>query len=97
MKEESPWEGLTLNKCILVASFVALLSMGFQVFQGERRQNSEAGSCAASRVVPGSSLSWGVLGLETDPPLHTQGARDRNTELGQRGGGTSSAADHVAR
>ncbi|CAM2109360.1 unnamed protein product [Caretta caretta] len=33
MKEESPWEGLTLNKCILVASFVALLSMGFQVFQ----------------------------------------------------------------
>ncbi|XP_065278092.1 junctional sarcoplasmic reticulum protein 1 [Emys orbicularis] len=33
MKEEVPWEGLTLNKCILIASFVALLSMGFQVFQ----------------------------------------------------------------
>ncbi|XP_050790317.1 junctional sarcoplasmic reticulum protein 1 isoform X2 [Gopherus flavomarginatus] len=33
MKEEVPWEGLTLNKCILIASFVALLCMGFQVFQ----------------------------------------------------------------
>ncbi|KAG6934811.1 junctional sarcoplasmic reticulum protein 1 [Chelydra serpentina] len=33
MKEEIPWAGLTLNKCILIASFVALLSMGFQVFQ----------------------------------------------------------------
>ncbi|KAH1174688.1 hypothetical protein KIL84_008679 [Mauremys mutica] len=32
-KEEVPWEGLTLNKIILIASFVALLSMGFQVFQ----------------------------------------------------------------
>ncbi|XP_067413925.1 junctional sarcoplasmic reticulum protein 1 [Emydura macquarii macquarii] len=32
-KGEPPWDGLTLNKCILVASFVALLSMGFQVFQ----------------------------------------------------------------
>ncbi|XP_025969952.1 junctional sarcoplasmic reticulum protein 1 isoform X2 [Dromaius novaehollandiae] len=27
------WEGLTLNKCILVASFVALLSVSFQVLQ----------------------------------------------------------------
>ncbi|XP_062452191.1 junctional sarcoplasmic reticulum protein 1 isoform X2 [Rhea pennata] len=33
--EEEPliWEGLTLNKCILVASFVALLSVSFQVLQ----------------------------------------------------------------
>lgn len=29
------WEGLTLNKCILVASVVALLSVTFQVLQGE--------------------------------------------------------------
>uniref|UniRef100_A0A672UNB3 Junctional sarcoplasmic reticulum protein 1 n=1 Tax=Strigops habroptila TaxID=2489341 RepID=A0A672UNB3_STRHB len=29
------WEGLTLNKCILVASIVALLSVTFQVLQGE--------------------------------------------------------------
>lgn len=27
------WEGLTLNKCILVASIVALLSVSFQVLQ----------------------------------------------------------------
>lgn len=31
------WEGLTLNKCILVASVVALLSVTFQVLQGESR------------------------------------------------------------
>lgn len=29
------WEGLTLNKCILVASVVALLSVTFQLLQGE--------------------------------------------------------------
>lgn len=29
------WEGLTLNKCILVASIIALLSVSFQVLQGE--------------------------------------------------------------
>ncbi|XP_030075403.1 junctional sarcoplasmic reticulum protein 1 [Microcaecilia unicolor] len=28
MKEDMPWEGVTLNKCLIVASFVALLSMG---------------------------------------------------------------------
>uniref|UniRef100_A0A8C0JBA6 Junctional sarcoplasmic reticulum protein 1 n=1 Tax=Chelonoidis abingdonii TaxID=106734 RepID=A0A8C0JBA6_CHEAB len=52
MKEEVPWECLTLNKCILIASFVALLSMGFQVFQGERHQSSEAGSWATKVLAP---------------------------------------------
>ncbi|XP_074834147.1 junctional sarcoplasmic reticulum protein 1 isoform X2 [Carettochelys insculpta] len=32
-KEKTLWEGLTLNKCLLIATFVALLSLGFQVFQ----------------------------------------------------------------
>ncbi|XP_072834166.2 junctional sarcoplasmic reticulum protein 1 isoform X2 [Pogona vitticeps] len=32
-KDTVPWEGLTLNKCLLVASLVALLSVGCQVFQ----------------------------------------------------------------
>ncbi|XP_066491852.1 junctional sarcoplasmic reticulum protein 1 isoform X3 [Tiliqua scincoides] len=32
-KDTLPWEGLTLNKCILVASFIALLSVGCQVVQ----------------------------------------------------------------
>ncbi|XP_029466836.1 junctional sarcoplasmic reticulum protein 1-like isoform X2 [Rhinatrema bivittatum] len=32
-KADIPWEGVTLNKCLIVASFVALLSMGFQVLQ----------------------------------------------------------------
>nr|XP_033809722.1 junctional sarcoplasmic reticulum protein 1 [Geotrypetes seraphini]XP_033809723.1 junctional sarcoplasmic reticulum protein 1 [Geotrypetes seraphini]XP_033809724.1 junctional sarcoplasmic reticulum protein 1 [Geotrypetes seraphini] len=33
VKEDEPWEGVTLNKCLIVASFVALLSMGFQILQ----------------------------------------------------------------
>ncbi|XP_043946709.1 junctional sarcoplasmic reticulum protein 1 isoform X3 [Protopterus annectens] len=33
VKPDLPWEGITLNRCLLVASFVALLSMGFQVMQ----------------------------------------------------------------
>lgn len=40
------WEGLTLNKCILVASIVALLSVSFQVLQGERCP------CAARMAAP---------------------------------------------
>ncbi|KAM6463966.1 junctional sarcoplasmic reticulum protein 1 isoform 2-T2 [Liasis olivaceus] len=32
-KDTLPWEGLTLNKCILVASFLALLSVSCQVVQ----------------------------------------------------------------
>ncbi|XP_061457945.1 junctional sarcoplasmic reticulum protein 1 isoform X2 [Rhineura floridana] len=32
-KDTLPWEGLTLNKCLLVASFVALLSVSCQVAQ----------------------------------------------------------------
>uniref|UniRef100_A0ABM5ELY3 Junctional sarcoplasmic reticulum protein 1 isoform X2 n=1 Tax=Pogona vitticeps TaxID=103695 RepID=A0ABM5ELY3_9SAUR len=32
-KDTVPWEGLTLNKCLLVASLVAFLSVGCQVFQ----------------------------------------------------------------
>lgn len=35
------WEGLTLNKCILVASVVALLSVTFQVLQGESGARTE--------------------------------------------------------
>ncbi|XP_069505626.1 junctional sarcoplasmic reticulum protein 1 isoform X2 [Ambystoma mexicanum] len=33
VREPVPWEWITLNKCLMVASFVALLSMGFQVLQ----------------------------------------------------------------
>ncbi|XP_053147856.1 junctional sarcoplasmic reticulum protein 1 isoform X1 [Hemicordylus capensis] len=32
-KDTLPWEGLTLNKCIVIASFLALLSVGCQVAQ----------------------------------------------------------------
>ncbi|KAM4809084.1 junctional sarcoplasmic reticulum protein 1 [Rhinophrynus dorsalis] len=35
MKEEesAPWNGITLNRCLIVAAFAALISMGFQVLQ----------------------------------------------------------------
>ncbi|KAJ1084998.1 hypothetical protein NDU88_005135 [Pleurodeles waltl] len=33
MREPEPWDWISLNKCLVVASFLALLSMGFQVLQ----------------------------------------------------------------
>lgn len=47
------WEGLTLNKCILVASVVALLSVTFQVLQGESGARTEREG-AAVLPPPGS-------------------------------------------
>ncbi|MEE6487325.1 hypothetical protein FKM82_014865 [Ascaphus truei] len=32
-EDAAPWECITLNKCLVVAAFVALLSVGFQVLQ----------------------------------------------------------------
>ncbi|XP_044124874.1 junctional sarcoplasmic reticulum protein 1 [Bufo gargarizans] len=32
-EESSPWNGITLNRCLAVAAIAALLSMGFQVLQ----------------------------------------------------------------
>ncbi|XP_019368884.1 PREDICTED: junctional sarcoplasmic reticulum protein 1 isoform X2 [Gavialis gangeticus] len=56
-KEELLWDGLTLNKCILIASFIALLSMGFQVFQDVVDEDDEVPEAAPSLwVQPESSI-----------------------------------------
>ncbi|KAK4807928.1 LOW QUALITY PROTEIN: hypothetical protein QYF61_011793 [Mycteria americana] len=47
------WEGLTLNKCILVASVVALLSVTFQVLQaGSRTEGDGVGSPCCHLLPP---------------------------------------------
>ncbi|XP_014455349.2 junctional sarcoplasmic reticulum protein 1 [Alligator mississippiensis] len=56
-KEELLWDGLTLNKCILIASFIALLSMGFQVFQDVVEEDNEVPEAAPNLwVQPESSI-----------------------------------------
>uniref|UniRef100_A0A7M4FWZ7 Junctional sarcoplasmic reticulum protein 1 n=1 Tax=Crocodylus porosus TaxID=8502 RepID=A0A7M4FWZ7_CROPO len=55
-KEELLWDGLTLNKCILIASFIALLSMGFQVFQG--KTHLPAGAGARPCLLPPQAEPW---------------------------------------
>ncbi|OXB50818.1 UNVERIFIED_CONTAM: hypothetical protein H355_002506, partial [Colinus virginianus] len=46
------WEGLTLNKCILVASVVALLSVSFQVLQEVIVPKEEVPEVVAPQPVP---------------------------------------------
>lgn len=61
------WEGLTLNKCILVASIVALLSVSFQVLQGEMGTGSRhrVPQCQGGQTLPSSPPSFCPL----FPPL----------------------------
>lgn len=55
------WEGLTLNKCILVASVVALLSVTFQVLQGEWGVGRSGKGWPGRAVTPCPLLSPPVL------------------------------------
>lgn len=55
------WEGLTLNKCILVASVVALLSVTFQLLQGESGAARSGKGRPDRAAPPGSCLSPPLL------------------------------------
>lgn len=55
------WEGLTLNKCILVASVVALLSVTFQLLQGESGAARSEKGRPDRAAPPGSCLSPPLL------------------------------------
>lgn len=46
LSEELPWGDLSLNKCLVLASLVALLGSAFQLCRGEPGQPSQGSSCA---------------------------------------------------
>ncbi|XP_068776482.1 junctional sarcoplasmic reticulum protein 1 isoform X2 [Struthio camelus] len=58
------WEGLTLNKCILVASFIALLSVSFQVLQAPCSREG----ISSDRQAPPPPPLHEVIDTEEDVP-----------------------------
>lgn len=67
------WEGLTLNKCILVASVVALLSVTFQVLQGE------LGARQRGPGWPDPAATSCLLSLLSSSAMHQGGNQPRQT------------------
>lgn len=52
MREPEPWDWISLNKCLVVASFLALLSMGFQILQDVADPDDELPEMGNGRLVP---------------------------------------------
>lgn len=68
LSDELPWGDLSLNKCLVLASFVALLGSAFQLCRGEPGRRPSQGSSRAPKGWAGiSPLEAGGL-LYLAPP-----------------------------
>ncbi|XP_053559046.1 junctional sarcoplasmic reticulum protein 1 isoform X2 [Bombina bombina] len=91
MKEEEsiPWNGITLNRCLVVAAIAALLSMGFQVLQDvvdtdEDIHELETGHWAPADPNDQQSESWffeGWFGSSDAEPLEVSDMELSDDEL----------------
>ncbi|XP_078527111.1 junctional sarcoplasmic reticulum protein 1 isoform X2 [Lissotriton helveticus] len=52
MREREPWDWISLNKCLVLASFLALLSMGFQILQDVVDPDDELPELGNGRLLP---------------------------------------------
>lgn len=70
LSDELPWGDLSLNKCLVLASFVALLGSAFQLCRGEPGRRPSQGSSRAPKGWAGiSPLEAGGSSIPGSPPL----------------------------
>lgn len=68
LSDELPWGDLSLNKCLVLASFVALLGSAFQLCRGEPGRRPSPGSSRAPKGWAGTSPPEAGCLLYLTPP-----------------------------